>query len=201
MSDEKAKPASGASALLGDLESIRTLLDEQDDGSAAAAEDIAHDSAVPEPQPEDLPSDDDVPLLEDVVHGGVSLKETFFAGEGDFVENEDAGGLDDDIFKALLSDEWRDSARGLLDEARGVIEQHQNEWTPEHTDELNAALKVRIDETLERWLHELVQRHIGDLRETLLRSVGDELEHAVRQRLGAPPAPSGESLHEDPDGE
>lgn len=193
MSEDKGK-SSGASALLGDLESIRTLLDEQDAGDSTDPEaDPEGVSAGPEAAEPAAPTDDDVPLLEDVVHGGVSLKESFFAGEGDFVENEEAGGLDDDIFKALLSDEWRDSARGLLDEARGVIEAHQNEWTPEHTDELNAALKVRIDQTLERWLHELVQRHIGDLRETLLRSVGNELEIAVRRRLDDP-------LHEKPHG-
>lgn len=187
MSHQKDRSSSEASGLLGDLESIRTLLDEQDADHAEEPEAAGADPAEP--------PDDDVPLLEDVVHGGVSVNETFFSGEGDFIENDEASGLDDDIFKALLSDEWRDSARDLLDEARGVIEQHQTEWTPAHTDELNAALKVRIDQALEQWLHDLVQRHIGELRETLLQSVGAELEAAVRRQLDDPEA------QEDPDGE
>ncbi len=166
MSDDHGK--SGASGLLGDLESIRTLLDED---RAADADAPAEDR------------DDDVPLLEDVVRGGVSVNETFLSGEGDFAETADADpGLNEEIFKALLSDEWRQSAREMLDQARAAIERHQNDWTPEHTDELNAALKVRIDETVQRWLQEVVQSRMDELRKALLAAVGAELDAMVREQ-------------------
>ncbi|MEQ8483306.1 MAG: hypothetical protein RIB46_02990 [Pseudomonadales bacterium] len=166
MSNPKRPANPGTSALLGDLESIRSLL-QPPDGE----------------EPEDEVPDDEVPLLEDVVHGGVSVNESFLSGEGDFTASEDSSGLNEDLFKALLSDDWRDSARDLLDQARAAIEQHQNEWTPAHTDELNQALKVRIDETLQAWLRDLVQSRMDDLRATLLAAMEREIEDVVSARL------------------
>lgn len=166
MSNPKRPGNPGTSALLGDLESIRSLLQPPDAGDA--------DDDVP---------DDEVPLLEDVVHGGVSLNESFLSGEGDFDPGREGSGLDDDLFKALLSDDWRDSARDLLDHARAAIEQHPDEWTPAHTDELNQALKVRIDETLQAWLRDLVQSRMDDLRATLLAAMEREIEDVVSARL------------------
>lgn len=178
------KPPSGkTSAILGDLESIRSLLEEHQEAG---------------PQEPDL-DDDQVPLLEDVVDGGVTLNESFLSGEGSFQESGDSGGddrssLNDEIFKALLSDEWRESARGLLDEARDAIEAQQTAWTPQHTDELNAALQVRIDETLHRWLRQAVLNGIDDLRREVLESVRQELGRTVAARFNS------KSPHEDLDG-
>lgn len=185
MSDDKRKRGARASGLLGDLESIRSLLEEN--GPTPSDDPV---------EPAAANRDRDVPLLEDVVHGGVSLSETFEAGQGDFVDSPDASGLNEEIFKALLSSKWRDSARELLDDARSVIEQHQTEWTPEHTDELNAALKVRIDETLRQWLEEIVRSRIDELRQALLDAVGEQIKSAVDERFN--PLPRHD---EDPDGE
>lgn len=176
MSGDRREGDEHSSGLLGDLESIRNLLDE---GERAEGE----------------PDDRDVPLLEDVVHGGVSVNETFLAGEGDFAETDGPSGLDEEVFKALLSDDWRDSARELLEEARAVIERHQTEWTPAHTDELNQALKVRIDRTLQRWLQDLVQSRVDELRTVLLEAVSAELRGTVESQF-TPPA-----KQEGPDGE
>jgi len=173
MSDDKGggKPTRG---LLGDLESIRSLLDDR--------EEISEDDA-------------EVPLLEDVVHGGVSVNESFLSGEGDFIETAGTSGLDEEIFKALLSDEWREAARGLLDQARAAIEQHQSDWTPEHTDELNQALKARIDETVQQWLRQVVQNRIDELGALLLQAVSEELRTAVDRQLNEA------TTDEDPDAE
>lgn len=162
MSDDRGDPKAGSernpSDLLGDLESIRSLLDEDDD---------------------------DVPLLEDVVHGGVSVNETFLAGEGDFTEGDEASsGLNDELFKALLSDEWRDSARELLDEARAAIERHQADWTPRHTDELNQALRARIDSTVQEWLQAVVRERVDELRQALLAAVSDQIRSTIAEQFG-----------------
>jgi hypothetical protein len=175
MTDQKRPPGGNASGLLGDLESIRSLLEESEEAPARTGE-------------------DDVPLLEDVVHGGVSVNETFVSGEGDFADSDAASGLNEDVFKALLSDEWRESARELLDEARAAIEKHQTNWTPEHTDELNAALKVRIDETMQQWLREVVASRIDDLRRELLNAMSQQIRVTIDEQFNQNPP------HEDPDG-
>lgn len=189
MSDDKAKP--GRSGLLGDLESIRSLLEETDSGATRPAADSDSDAdAIPPPS-----ADEDVPLLEDVVHGGVSLSDTFVSGEGDFQDSGGVSALNEEIFKALLSDEWRESARELLDQARDAIEQHQTEWTPQHTDELNEALKVRIDETVQNWLREVVQSRVDDLRRALLDGLSQQIHITVDAQFNQTAA------EEDPDGE
>jgi len=183
MSNKKQPPDEPTRGLLGDLESIRSLLDESEDEQARSAERAPDDDEA------------DVPLLEDVVHGGVSVNETFLSGEGDFADTTGSSALNDEVFKALLSDEWRESARELLDQARAAIEQHQTEWTPKHTDELNHALKVRIDETVQTWLLEAVQSRIDDLRAELLRAVTEQLRVTIETQFNPT------STHEDPDGE
>jgi hypothetical protein len=167
MSDPKRPPANRTSALLGDLESIRTLLEQP--------------GAV-----EPVGDDDDVPLLEDVVHGGVSVNETFLSGEADFEETGPESHLDEDLFKALLSERWRDSARELLDQTRAAVGQHRESWTPAHTDELNSALKARIDDALQRWLHELVHSRVHELHALLLDVIHTEIDRIARDLLDTP---------------
>jgi hypothetical protein len=194
------KPPAGTDGLLGDLESIRSLL-EEDDQQQPSAPPERGDAESPAPPAEPSTAADrgegdeeDVPLLEDVVRGGVSVNETFLSGERHFQADSEAAGLDDAVFKALLSDEWRDSARTLLDQARAAIEQHQTEWTPEHTDELNAALRERIDATLQRWLRRAVMENIDDLRRALLAAVSDEIGRTIADQFNQTP-------DEDPNGE
>jgi len=203
MTDDKRKSGGQTSGLLGDLESIRSLLEEAEPadlapGDAGSAEEVS----AAEPSGADVSGaaggDDDVPLLEDVVHGGVSVNETFFSGEGDFQDSADASGLNDDVFKALLSDEWRESARELLDQAREAIEEHQTEWTPAHTDELNEALKVRMDETLQQWLREALASRVDELRHTLLAALSDEIQRTIDRQFGNQPRGTPD---EEPDGE
>lgn len=197
MTDDKRKSGGQTSGLLGDLESIRSLLEEAEPADGAPADDEpAADPAGKQAAPSG--GDEDVPLLEDVVHGGVSINETFFSGEGDFRDSAEASGLNEDVFKALLSDEWRESARELLDQARDAIEQHQTEWTPAHTDELNEALKVRMDETLQQWLREALASRVDELRHTLLMALSDEIQQTIERQFGAEMR---NAPDEDPDGE
>jgi hypothetical protein len=205
MTDDKRKSGGQTSGLLGDLESIRSLLEEAEpadrdtaSGDEASAQRASGSGSSSGQATDAAGGDDDVPLLEDVVHGGVSVNETFFSGEGDFQDSAEASGLNEDVFKALLSDEWRESARELLDQARDAIEQHQTEWTPAHTDELNEALKVRMDATLQQWLREALASRVDELRHTLLTALSDEIQRTIDRQFGDQPR---RTPDEDPDGE
>lgn len=195
MSDDKPQSPKRTSGLLGDLESIRALLGEAEHdprpgGKAPGAEAEPDTGSGSEGSGED-----DVPLLEDVVRGGVSVNETFLSGQGDFQDSDEASGLNEEVFKALLSDEWRESARELLDQARQAIEQHQTEWTPAHTDELNEALKVRIDETLQQWIRQTLASRADELRRTLLSALSEQIRLTIGEQFNQT------SPDEDPDGE
>ena len=172
MSRRKAKQ-NPQNALLGDLESIRTLLDddELEDGDAPQP---------PAPEVDDI----DVPVLEDIVAEEVVAEEDAAANDAaadsDVADQEtETQGLNDDLFQALLSDEWRNSANEVLNQARNVIAEHRADWSPEETDTLNDALKVRIDQTIQGWMRGMVVTHIADLHETLLKELSDELKITI----------------------
>ncbi len=184
-------------ALLDDLESIRALLDEDEDLQALPAQDDAEDP---------------VPLLDDVVAGGISLEETppeHIADAGDdAAERRNAAadndeGIDEALFAALLGDSWKQSAADMLEETRAEIERHRSRWSPEDTETLNEALQVRIDETLTRWLREVVRHNIDALRAELLAATRETLEAALRDILAAQPAPANQNDNskDGPDGQ
>jgi hypothetical protein len=187
MSDQR-EPSAPTSALLGDLESIRSLLTEPP---------IVERNPEPEPEPEPEPApphDDEVPLLEDVVQGGVSIHEAFVSGESDFREATDESVLPGDVFKTLLSDEWREAADRLVDDARAELGPTLEDWSAAETDALNEALTLRIDATVQRWLNAFVLSHVDDLRRALLETVTQTLGEAVAARFNET------SRDEDPDG-
>jgi hypothetical protein len=187
--------------LLGDLESIKELLDEED--TEAASE----------------PSD--VPLLDDMVHGAYTLDESesllsatpaLGGGRrgGRNADRRESRYLNEDLFDTLLGDRWKRSASDILTEARGAIEAHRNDWTPEDTDELNEALRVRIDETLTEWLKETVRSRMDELHAVLLETAEAtiseklttliekrraELEAELLHRPEQPEGPEGKSGH------
>ena len=143
MSKQPKKPQN---ALLGDLESIRDLFDE-------------------DPEPTATPPPEEVPTLDDVVD----------IPDEPAPAAEQGPRMDDDLFQVLLGDEWRTSAALVFSQAREKIEQNSPQWAPEDTDELNAALKVRIDETMQGWMRGMLIEHIANLHETLLEVLSREL--------------------------
>ncbi len=142
--------------LLDDLESIKDLLDEEEAVPTLDAEDAA-----------------DVPLLDDTVDEAVE-------------EPAAARGMADDTFKALLGDAWQDSVDQLFAEARANIEQNSQDWLPEDTDNLAAALKVRIDRSVKAWLADTLQANIGLLRERIVAELSEELLSHMRQKFNLP---------------
>ena len=145
---------SSDTSLVGDLESLRGLLNEttpapllEDPGEFPARDDVTQRPAKPD-------------------------------------------SLGDDTIKALLGDEWRQSADQILSAAREAIEHVSSDWSPQHTTELNEALRVRIDATLEAWLEAAVRQHLEELRATLLAAIETELATFTAQLT-----------QQDPDGE
>src|SRR5262245_41007933 len=141
-------------ALLGDLESIRALLE------MSPAADVAQDG-------------DDVPMLEDMVEGGFSINEGTLTSRTSIDDGRGAGTsrLADETMQTLLGAEWRSSARRIVAEARAG-----SRWSPEQTDALNEALKLRIDSTLDDWMTDVIYARIDDLRSRLLRLLEDEIK-------------------------
>ncbi|HEY5680716.1 MAG TPA: hypothetical protein VIS55_11665 [Pseudomonadales bacterium] len=135
--------------LLGDLESLRSILDEED---------------------ELMPQDDEaVPLLDDVVADAADAEEPARASPG---------GLDDDLFQALLSDDWRESAAAIIEQAPAALGQAVA-WKPREIAALRQALRLKQDETLNQWISDALERHAEALQAELLEAFSGELKPAV----------------------
>ncbi len=188
--------------LLGDLESIKELLDEEQQAGV-------------QPSDPDVP---DVPLLDDMVDGAYTLDDSdsllsatpalgggrrprapssgSTATQGG--QEKEARYLSEDLFDSLLGDKWKSSATDILTEARGAIEAHRNDWTPEDTDELNAALRVRIDETLTEWLKETVRSRMDELHAVLLQTAEATIDEKIRALIEARRAEMEDELNNGP---
>jgi hypothetical protein len=91
--------------------------------------------------------------------------------------------LSEDLFDTLLGDKWKGSASDILTEARGAIEAHRNDWTPDDTDDLNEALRIRIDETLTEWLKETVKERMDELHRVLLEAAEATIDEKIRSLI------------------
>jgi hypothetical protein len=153
------------STLLGDLESIRSLLE------------------MPETTPVTEEADD-VPVLQDMVEGAFTVNESVLTSRSSFEDGAAAGGsksgLADDTIKVLLGDEWRAGARKILADARIAVEGAGGTWSAAQLNTLNESLKVRIDHTLDDWLVEMMNSRIDDLRSALLAILENEIEQFTR---------------------
>ena len=147
-------------ALLGDLESIRALLE------------------APPHEPGFVQDGDGVPMLEDMVDGALSINEGTLTSRTSMDDDSGAGTsrLADETMRTLLGAEWRSSARRIVSDARAAVATTGEQWTPAQADALNEALKVRIDSTLDDWLTDVMYARIDDLRERLLRLLESEIK-------------------------
>ncbi len=162
-------------SLLGDLESIRTLLD------MSPPQAVAQDEG------------NDVPMLEDMIDGAFTVNESLLTSRESLPASrasidDGAGGksgLADDTIKALLGDEWRSAARQILTDARATVEGAGGTWLEQHTRVLNDTLKLRIDHTVDDWLTEMMHARIEDLRSQLLAVLQREIEAFTARRTDA----------------
>jgi hypothetical protein len=171
MTNDKSKE----SELLGDLESIRTLLNDADESPATNTQERS-DAA-----------EEQVPLLDDIVDdcslGDDEAPVVAPVEESADDATTDDGGIDQELFDALLGDSWKETAAELLKETRATIERSRSHWSPQDIDDLNNALHTRLDATLRNWLRLMVQEHIDDLRVSLLEATRTEIEGAVEKFL------------------
>ncbi len=93
--------------LLGDLESIRKLLEDDEDQ-------LLEPRATQEPVADDI----EVPVLEDIFD---PVPNAHLSGT-DIGETTATPGLDETLIRALLSDTWRDSVDTILEQAREEAE-------------------------------------------------------------------------------
>jgi hypothetical protein len=156
------QPERVENSLLGDLESIRQLL-------ATGSAGVAATSAGSEEPP-------DVPMLDDVIGGGLEVDEAPLASRGAFGEPDNTGStLADDTIEALLGDRWRESADRIIRSAREALTAASAQWTATESDELHAALRDRIDEALDDWMDEVTHGKLDELRRRLLAAIEHEV--------------------------
>ena len=166
--------------LLDDLESIRDLLEEDDElteiegSSPAPAEDAEPDEDTAQ----------NVPMLDDVVQGALELdeapmEEAPLTQIGELSEEESEHILDDDTITALMGDSWKESADHILAGARSTILAAADDWSPQQTDELARALEVRIDAAVRRWLGARLSAQLAGLRAELLAVLRDTTDEFV----------------------
>ncbi|MCZ6711966.1 MAG: hypothetical protein O7B25_16495 [Gammaproteobacteria bacterium] len=161
-------------ALLGDLESIRKLLEDNEDQANEPR-------ATNEPVLDDI----EVPVLEDIFDPGHN---TDLSGT-DINATTATPRLDESLVRVLLGDTWRESADTILKQAREVLDEHQTDWTPATANSLNDALKSCIDATIQDWISDIVVAHMAELHERMLEAVSGELkttlDDIVKQHSGS----------------
>lgn len=173
-----------ANGLMGDLESIKALLEEEDDDLPSwdiAAEPV-QEVSLETPAAADLPTDnlsiDDLLVKDVATDDREEVPKDVRQAQPDALLNTPqqpntaatAAALD-----ALLGTEFHNATANVMARARGLIEQHPNEWSPQQTDELSDALRVRIDGAVQQWITASLSAHAGELQQRLLTAVRDEL--------------------------
>lgn len=163
MTTSSRKPPSreAQNALLGDLESIRSLLEG----------DVARSSRETAPAPED-----DIPTLDDVVDAAALHAEQSARVERAPFATAPAAGLADDAFDALLGDQWREKADRILEDARARLDERVTTWSTSEANDFMQSLQSRLNEVVRGWLAEVVRRELEDLRETLTAAIEIEID-------------------------
>jgi len=153
-------PREAQNALLGDLESIRTLLEPDGSKPARKAE----------------PAEEEIPTLDDVVDGEVSSGADAPLDRAALVTNRPKAGMPDEAFDALLGDEWRDAAERILEDARSRLDERAGQWSTDDANDFMKALQTRLNDVVHGWLAEVVRRELEDLRETLTAAIEIEID-------------------------
>jgi len=198
---------SKSNSLMGDLESIKALLEEDDlepvpealsqalnppvsdaealstlqeadvDHELDEAIDRAIDDVLINESFEQLPKEVSEEALEEILQE-VRREEEAEAGAEEevlqqFPPRESL--VSNASLDALLGEDFHDATAEVMQRARGLINQHANEWSPQQTDELADALRVRIDGAVEQWIQTSLAAHAGELQQRLLNAVRNEL--------------------------
>jgi hypothetical protein len=143
-------------ALLGDLESIRALLD------------------IPT-----IPDDgEDVPMLEDMVGGSYSVTEAQLTRTASIGREDGVSALADETIEALLGDEWRERADEILAGVRVSVDDIETHAAMDRA--LDEQLRRRMARTVDDWLAELVHNRIDALRARMLELLDTEIKRFTK---------------------
>ncbi len=167
MSRKKKRRTESGNTLLGDLESIRGLL-EQDTVREA----------------DENPN---IPVLDDMIDGGMEVDETPLQGKIRLQPTtQHSGGLTEGAIKALLGKEWQKTAENIISTAREDLNEQASVWQSQNNDELIEALHMKLDQTLNNWLSQIFSQHIDELRRDLLATVEEEIKDYLAKFSQAP---------------
>jgi len=186
-----------SNGLMGDLESIKALLEEDEleavpeslsealnplpeveELTEVAPEETSPDAATTDAAlDEDTATEIDTPIVQEPIQSfdpATGLSEPILS-DALLSEARPAKPLAETKLEDLLSDDFHDATAEVMQRARGLINQHANNWSPQQTDDLANALRVRIDEAVASWIKVSLDAHALELQQRLLNAVRDEL--------------------------
>ena len=169
--------------LVGDLETLRTLLDEDDNPTLdlfapLESTEPAQTIRVGEPAIDastDLPSTTDEP-------NEIAPKE-ITPNEQSFDEAPLPQGSNNDLFESLLGKDWVVESEALLQQTSATIQQQPLDWNPDDTQALTDALRTRLTQTVNGWLQSVLSANVANLRLQLIEAMSNELETRVTKTL------------------
>lgn len=88
-----------------------------------------------------------------------------------------------DLFDALLGTGWEAESNELLEAASATIQAQKLDWNPEDTQALTDALRVRLEQSINGWLSTTLAEQVALLRQQLLVDLQDELTQRVQATL------------------
>lgn len=168
--------------LVGDLETLVTLLDEGKDptldmfadepmGAAPAVATALENEAQPanatvaQPEP---PAPDPV---------------TSSATAPSLAPPSVTSAQNQDLFDALLGTGWEAQSNELLQAASATIQAQKLDWNPEDSEALTEALRVRLEQSINGWLNTTLTEQVELLRQQLLLDLQQELSQRVQSTL------------------
>ncbi len=107
---------------------------------------------------------EDVPLLDETVE-------------------EEPVTMSDETFNALLGETWGDSIDDLFNQTRERITDNGENWLPEDTDDLDTALRTRIDQSVKSWLDRVVKENLDSLKQQLVDDLAEEIASKLDDKL------------------
>ena len=167
---------SKSNSLMGDLESIKALLEEEDLEAVPESLSQALHPAIEVDAQEQIEEEIEEPLEEQIDDAAFDLASDLSEPLSEpLADSLKEIQLSNTSLDALLGEEFHEATAEVMERARGLINQHANQWSPQQTDELADALRVRIDGAVEQWIQTSLSAHAAELQQRLLNAVRTEL--------------------------
>lgn len=175
--------------LVGDLQTLVTLLEEGKDPTP----DLFADDPVMAPAPEPSAQLEKADVVDREAANQESLDEPLDELPSEPLEETLAANssalatidppVNSDLFDALLGSGWESQSNALVQAASESIQAQQLDWNPEDTEALTEALQVRLQQSINGWLNTTLAEQVQQLRAQLLSDLQQELTERVQQTL------------------